>query len=82
MYSGASNKRNNKADGAIVMKRILTGAICILVAVPGNLAWSEDLATITLDEALVFAAPDGDVVNVAPGRYTLELAVENNRSRL
>ena len=56
------------------MKRIIIAMICVLGVVQANVARSEDLTTITLDEALVFAAPNGDVVNVAPGIYDLELA--------
>ena len=56
------------------MKRILIFVIWALGVVQVNVAWSEDLTTITLDEALVFSAPNGDVVNVVPGHHVLALS--------
>ena len=65
----------------MVMKRKIIAMICALSAVLATVAWSEDLTTITLDEALVFSAPDGNAVTVAAGSYFVELA-DNNDMRL
>ena len=56
------------------MKRFLIFVICALGVVHANTARSQDFMTVALDEALVFSAPNGDVVNVAPGQYVLGLA--------
>ena len=63
------------------MKRIIITIICALGAVLANVAWSQDLATMVLDEALVFSAPDGDAVTIAAGSYFAELA-DNDEMRL
>lgn len=56
------------------MNRFLISVICALGMVHADSAWSQDLVTVALDEALVFSAPNGDVVNVAPGQYVVALA--------
>ena len=55
------------------MNRILAAMICVLGLTQG-IARSESLGAITIDEALIFATPAGEVVNVQAGGYTIDVS--------
>ena len=64
-------QHDERRDG--IMNRVLAAMICLLGFTQG-IARSESIGSIAIEEALIFATPAGEVVNVKPGGYTIDVS--------